>query len=273
MALKPKTTQPEASASTPKVESKPEEKKSESTTKSGDQKENTTPATQPPPPAAAQPAATATPASNIASAESNIVIGDEYESMVMRMVEMGYERPAIERALRASYNNPDRAVEYLLTGIPETESDEAPASGQPQGRGGSTPSLGGSAAAASSLEFLRSQPQFQQMRQVVQRNPALLNLLIQQIGRNNPQLLEMIVQNQEEFLRMLNEPTSGSGGGGGGTGSAQSTPSLENPSAAAAAAAAGLDAQAPGPGQANLESLIGTADVTQHDKEAIERVC
>lgn len=73
--------------------------------------------------------------------------------------------------------------------------------------------------ASDPLAFLRNQPQFQQMRQVIQQNPQLLNAVLQQIGQTNPALLQLISQNQESFVRMLNEPSSGGGGGGAAPGS------------------------------------------------------
>lgn len=110
-----------------------------------------------------------------------------------------YDRDQVEQALRASFNNPDRAVEYLLTGIPAQlfeDPPEDPPEAQEQGQEqGQDP-----------LAFLRTQPQFQQMRQVIQQNPQLLNAVLQQIGQSNPALLQLISQNQEAFVRMLNEP-------------------------------------------------------------------
>ncbi|RXM92530.1 UV excision repair protein RAD23-like B [Acipenser ruthenus] len=66
------------------------------------------------------------------------------------------------------------------------------------------------------LEFLRNQPQFQQMRQIIQQNPSLLPALLQQIGRENPQLLQQISSHQEQFIQMLNEPAQEAAGQGGG---------------------------------------------------------
>jgi UV excision repair protein RAD23 len=55
------------------------------------------------------------------------------------------------------------------------------------------------------LSFLRTSPQFQQLRQVVQTQPHLLQPLLQQLGASNPQLLQMINQNQDAFMQLLME--------------------------------------------------------------------
>nr|XP_004657041.1 UV excision repair protein RAD23 homolog B [Jaculus jaculus] len=168
-------------------------------------------------------------------ATSALVTGQSYENMVTEIMSMGYEREQVIAALRASFNNPDRAVEYLLMGIPGDRESQAVVD-PPQAASTGAPQSSAVAAAAATtaaattttssgghpLEFLRNQPQFQQMRQIIQQNPSLLPALLQQIGRENPQLLQQISQHQEHFIQMLNEPVQeagGQGGGGGGGGS------------------------------------------------------
>jgi len=84
------------------------------------------------------PAATesAAPAASSAAApafgdQTSFVTGPALQSAVEGMVEMGFERDQVMRALRASFNNPDRAVEYLMNGIP-AELDQPPAQQQQQ---------------------------------------------------------------------------------------------------------------------------------------------
>uniref|UniRef100_U3E4U5 UV excision repair protein RAD23 n=1 Tax=Callithrix jacchus TaxID=9483 RepID=U3E4U5_CALJA len=164
-------------------------------------------------------------------ATSALVTGQSYENMVTEIMSMGYEREQVIAALRASFNNPDRAVEYLLMGIPGDTENQAVVDPSQAASTGAPPSSAGAAAAATTtatttttssgghpLEFLRNQPQFQQMRQIIQQNPSLLPALLQQIGRENPQLLQQISQHQEHFIQMLNEPVQEAGGQGGGGG-------------------------------------------------------
>ena len=55
------------------------------------------------------------------------------------------------------------------------------------------------------LDFLRNNPQFQQLRQVVQQQPHMLEPILQQVGAGNPQLAQLIGQNREQFLQLLSE--------------------------------------------------------------------
>ena len=201
------------------------------------------------------------------------------------MESMGFPRAEIDRAMRAAYFNPDRAVEYLLNGIPENVQQEqrqaqgaggaaggsrpanttaspptAPAAGtttspapataeegdQPinlfeaaaqagrggggggarSGRGGGAAgaanlgalgagigaaaggaggAAGGEGASLGNLDFLRNNPQFQQLRQIVQTQPRMLEPILQQVGAGNPQLAQLIGENPDQFLRLLSE--------------------------------------------------------------------
>lgn len=165
--------------------------------------------------------------------------------------------------MRAAFFNPDRAVEYLLNGIPESAQQEErpaaasprPQSQQPQqapaqtgntgatapsggdepvnlfeaaaqagqgGRGGAGAGAGGNRGAGDlaaalggggqgggqaggNLEFLRNNPQFQQLRQVVQQQPQMLEPILQQVAAGNPQLAHIITQNPEQFMQLLAE--------------------------------------------------------------------
>nr|CAH7718776.1 unnamed protein product [Callosobruchus chinensis] len=185
------TTQPPATATQPAAAAQPPASTPATTTPSTESAPTTGQAT---PPGAAQ-------ALSSIAAESALLMGEEYENMVRNITDMGYARDQVERALRASFNNPDRAVEYLITGIPVVDEQEAVQESADMSTVDERESD-----ANDPLAFLRQQPQFQQMRRVIQQNPQLLNAVLQQIGQTNPALLQLISQNQESFVRMLNEP-------------------------------------------------------------------
>lgn len=46
---------------------------------------------------------------------SSFLSGSVLQTTIQNMMEMGFDREQVMRALRASFNNPDRAVEYLMT--------------------------------------------------------------------------------------------------------------------------------------------------------------
>merc|ERR1719186_1561743 len=218
----------------------------------------TTPAPVPATPTTDEPKEESTASSTPAATggDSGLVMGEDYNQMVENIVGMGYEKEKVEAALRASFNNPDRAVEYLLTGIPPSLlTTGAPPAGEEStpvvapGGGGGTPAAGGE----NPLAFLRDHEMFQQIRAVIQQNPNMLSTMLQQIGQSNPQLLQLISQNQEAFIRMINE---GEGGG------------IEGSDLGGLAGLGGVGGEAGGEGL----DQPGVIHVSPQDKEAIERL-
>ncbi|KAK8114859.1 hypothetical protein PG999_006928 [Apiospora kogelbergensis] len=219
-------------------------------------------ATSAAPPATPTPAGAATAAAggDAAAHDPNaMAMGAERANAIANMEAMGFERAQIDAAMRAAFHNPDRAVEYLLNGIPETARQQPPAEPQGQaapapdadaaaaaianamsaeggsdegapvnlfdlaaqagGRGGSGAGAGARGGAApagaaaggeanrdlGNLDFLRNNAQFQQLRQIVQQQPGMLEPILQQLGAGNPQLAQLISQNPNQFLQLLGE--------------------------------------------------------------------
>ncbi|XP_011007998.1 PREDICTED: ubiquitin receptor RAD23d-like [Populus euphratica] len=177
-------------------------------------------------------------------AASNLVAGNNLEGAVQQILDMGggsWDRDTVVRALRAAYNNPERAVEYLYTGIPEQAeappvaqvpvSEQAPAT-QPRQQpaqpttvpaGGPNanpldlfpqglPNIGSGTAEVGTLDFLRNSQQFQALRAMVQANPQILQPMLQELGKQNPHLMRLIQEHQDDFLRLINEPVEGGEG-------------------------------------------------------------
>ncbi|KAK7035303.1 UV excision repair protein rad23 [Paramarasmius palmivorus] len=121
---------------------------------------------------------------------SSFLSGAALQETINNMVEMGFPKDQVLRALRASFNNPDRAVEYLMSGIPAHL--EAEASGSPQEGGGSAAQATPPAAVPATTPAQVPPP-------------------------NQPQNLFQLAQNQQQSGGV----GGGAGGGGGGFTTAQ----------------------------------------------------
>lgn len=119
------------------------------------------------------------------------------------LVGMGYPEDQVRAALTAARGNGDVAFEFLNNGIP----DYALAAAQ-QGRGAAP--TGGSPAPTPGIgiEQLRLHPQFNELKRLIQTNPASLPQVLTLIGQQNRGLLEAIHAEGGEaaFLAMMNEP-------------------------------------------------------------------
>jgi UV excision repair protein RAD23 len=174
-------------------------------------------------------------------AASTLVGGDSLEKTIQEIMDMGggtWDKEYVKRALRAAYNNPERAVDYLYSGIPESAEVAIPVaqlplpdsgaasetlavgSGPVSGVPNSSPLnlfpqetlSGATGGGLGSLDFLRNNQQFQALRTMVQANPQILQPMLQELGKQNPQLLRLIQEHHAEFLQLINEPVEASEG-------------------------------------------------------------
>lgn len=277
------------------------------------------------PATAAAPAAPAAAAAT-AGPGNDLVVGSQYEASVRHLCDMGFAEDQVKLALRAAFNNPERAVEYLSNGIPASAVEEAaaavpavagaapagaavastaamdaavpasasreapageaaaattaatttPAPAAAAGAAAATPPVaaaadtpfemfggggGGGAAGGGTgqLDFLRRLPQFNLMRRMIHTNQTLLQPLLQQLRQTNPSLFQVINANQEEFLRLLNEPVS------------ESDNMSELMRHLSPDEAASMDAGPP-PGVAGGPPPPGYITVTQGEADQIERL-
>ncbi|QCE02187.1 UV excision repair protein RAD23 [Vigna unguiculata] len=188
-------------------------------------------------PAPDPPVQTHVSADTYGQAASNLVAGSNLEQTIQQIIDMGggnWDRDTVTRALRAAYNNPERAIDYLYSGIPEaaevavpvpnypgsqtTETAGIPSGAVPVGPNSSPlnmfpqETISSTGAGLGSLDFLRNNPQFQALRSMVQSNPQILQPVLQELGKQNPGLLRMIQEHHGEFLQLINEPVEGSEG-------------------------------------------------------------
>ncbi|CAH6720056.1 UV excision repair protein Rad23p [[Candida] jaroonii] len=181
-----------------------------------------------PAPAPAPAASETTPAQSSGSG-SDFTQGNEREESIKNIMEMGYERSQVEAALRAAFNNPHRAVEYLITGIPD--SLQAPVAPPPVSESETTTgpeaestnanvtedndeehgeNLFDQAAAAAQTGGqanenaggeLGDDAQLNLLRTALQTNPELIQPLLEQLAASNPQVAQLIQQDPEGFIR------------------------------------------------------------------------
>jgi len=138
------------------------------------------------------------------------------EAEVEKLVAMGFPRDECVQALRLAYNNADRAVQFLLEGLPAGGGDAGDAADDDDGADMDGPGPEGAIDTAAAFQRLISDPQFQQLRAAIRANPMLLESLLNQLKQQNPMVYALIMANREEFSRWLSDGASAPSTGGAG---------------------------------------------------------
>jgi len=132
----------------------------------------------------------------------------EYENAVNNLVDMGFPRESVQVAMQLAFNNPEAAFGYLSGEIPmPQEGTQRETASLDDGLDDDLDDDGGGV-----FDALKNTPQFQQLRILARQNPAMLEQVLAQLP---PNIVQVITENQDEFIRLLQEdpvlPTQGQG--------------------------------------------------------------
>lgn len=181
-----------------------------------------TPPQQPTPAPTTSPTNPATSQPTPSSLPTPQPVGPQVDPGLVDMITaMGFEdRNQITLALRAAYMNADRAVEYLVSGIPShimrQLQEDQPRVPQQQRQpvqqptrtvaSDAAPTQSATGEGSSDLRSaLSAIPQFDQIRALVQSNPSALPAVMQQLQQHHPQVFEQVQGRPQEFLQIMGE--------------------------------------------------------------------
>jgi UV excision repair protein RAD23 len=149
-----------------------------------------------------------------------MALGSELQDTIAQLMGLGnFTHDQVTQALRAAFNNPDRAAEYLFTGIPANilAQQNAPAPQQqgqaPQQQQGAPMDQSGDGVDAD-----MGGGQMPDMAAMLQQNPQLMAALMQGIAQQEggQEMLAQLQQNPQAMMQMLQAISRGGMGGQGG---------------------------------------------------------
>jgi len=231
-------------------------------------------------------------------------MGADYENMVVNLMGLGFPREQVVRALKASFNNPDRAADYLFNGIPESalRASGQAAGGAPTGGAGATgaaatggasgaSSPGGAAQGAANIPAIppalaggddddadmgalgAGGVDFAQLSSVLQQQPQLIPVIMQQIARSNPQLHQLVNNNPQALIQLLAAMGQAQQGGGGGLlGAAGGAAGAGGGASAAGSGGAGAGAAAGAGAGAGAAGGTRRIAITQEEKQSLDNL-
>lgn len=112
------------------------------------------------------------------------------EQRVRDLMAMGYGEQEVRDALRASFNHPERAIEYLINGIPsQIGSDSSAATA-----GGQTPE---------GIQSLVDSPSLNRVREMIREDPRFLDQVLERLAETDPEAFQLINTHRAEFMALI----------------------------------------------------------------------